>query len=274
MAQSNSSIMQIKRALTGASVAALALAAMPALAQTAAPAAPAAGAAPAAAPAAADAAPQVYWVKICGKTQIPDPAAKPDPNSKEPPKLVEKGFCLTQQERLDGNSGAILVSAAVREDDGSDKKGLLLTVPASVIIPAGVHVYFDEEKDEKKVLAIPFEVCLPSGCTAEAEATPAIIDQMNKAKTMTVIGVNIQGIPVPLKLNMGGFTTAMAGKPIEAAKYFNARKNMIMEIQERLYAKQRAAQAAIQGAKEDQAAAAGKPAADGTPPDPTAKPAQ
>jgi len=208
---------------------------------------------------------------------MPDPAAKaPDPASKEPPKMIDKGFCLTQQERLDGNSGAILVSAAVREDDGTEKKGLLLTVPASVIIPAGVHVYFDEEKDEKKVLAIPFEVCLPSGCTAEAEATPAILDQMNKAKTMTVIGVNIQGYPVPLKLQMGGFTAAMTGKPIEAAKYFNARKNMIMEIQERLYAKQRAAQAALQGAKEDQAAAkaGGTAAAADAPPDPTAKPAQ
>jgi len=274
MAYLDLTTMPLKRIhlVAGLSMALLATAAglAPVQAQQAAPAQPAAAdQAPPdpTAPAAADAgktdpSKQVFWVKICGKTQVPDPAAK-DPKTAKP---IDKGFCITQQERLDGNTAAVLVSAAIREDDGVNKKGLLVTVPASVIIPAGVRIAFDDEKDEKKFVALPYQICLPAGCTAEIEATPELIDQMNKAKVMTVYAINIQGFAVPLKLQMGGFTTAMSGKPIDAAKYFNARKNMIMDIQERLYAKQRAAQAALNSIKQDQAAdpakAGAAPAAD------------
>lgn len=237
--------------------------------------APAAGdqapAAPAAAPATADPAkPAVYWVKICDKMQIPDPAAK-DPKTAKP---IDRGFCLTQHERLDGNSGSILVAAAIREDEGVPKKGLLVTVPLGMIIPAGLGVVFDDEKDEKKIIKLAFDACLPSGCTAEVEASPELIDQMGKAKVMQVLAVSVQGIRVNFKVPMGGFATVMAGKPTDTAKYFNARKNKILEIRERLLAKQQATQAAagaaLKGLQEDQAAAA-KEAGTAAPADPAAK---
>ena len=286
MAYLNVSALQFKRALLAGGIGALALAmsavAVPALAQQAAgdqpaapaaadgAAAPAAGDAAAAAPAAGDAAKpaKVNWVKICDKRQIPDPAAK-DPKTAKP---VDRGFCVTQHEQLDGRSGTILVSAAVREDEGQEKKGLLITVPLGVIMPAGVHIFFDDEKDEKKVIGLPYEACLQSGCTAEVEATPEILDMMGKAKDMHVIVVSVQGIRVPLKVPMGGFATVMAGKPTDTAKYVNARNNAIMEIRERIFAKQKAAQAAaqeaIKGVQEDQAATKDAGAA---PADPNAK---
>lgn len=263
----------VRKARWIAGLGALLLAATPAFAQDAAPAAAAGDAAPAAA-ADAGKAPLVNWVKICEKVQIPDPAAK-DPKTAKP---VDHGFCVTQQERLDGNSGTILVAVAVREDDGQDKKGLLITVPTSVIIPAGVHIFFDDEKDEKKVIGLPFQACLPSGCTAQAEATPDVLAQMGKAKVMTVVGVNIQGQQVPLRIQMNGFATVMGGKPVDTAAYVNARKKMILAIQERIIAKQQAARIAageaIKGVKEDQAAkdaGAAAPADGAAPPDPTAK---
>jgi len=278
MAYLTVSAASIRKAHLIAGLGALLLAASPALAQQAAPAAgdAAAPAADAASPAAGDAAKAaaVNWVKICEKVQIPDPAAK-DPKTAKP---VDHGFCVTQQERLDGNSGTILVAVAVREDDGQDKKGLLITVPTSVIIPAGVHIFFDDEKDEKKVIGLPFQACLPSGCTAQAEATPDVLAQMGKAKVMTVVGVNIQGQQVPLRIQMNGFATVMAGKPVDTAAYVNARKKMIMAIQEKIIARQQAARdaagEAAKGLVDDPAAAKGAATAkaDGAaPPDPTAK---
>ena len=108
-----------KPAAPAAKPAAQAPAAAPA-AKQAAPAAPAAAkAAPAAAAApaagAADTAaaatgePKSAWVKLCEKA----PILKKDKDGKD--QKEEKNLCLTHHERLDGNTGMVLVSAAIRE---------------------------------------------------------------------------------------------------------------------------------------------------------------
>ena len=69
---------------------------------------------PAAAPAAAAAAaaPKSAWVKLCEKA----PIVKKGPDGKDVKE--EKSLCLTHHERLDGNTGMVLVSAAIREVEG------------------------------------------------------------------------------------------------------------------------------------------------------------
>src|SRR5262245_28809296 len=82
-------------------------------------------AAPAAAPAAKDAkaAPagkQSAWVKLCEKS----PLVKKDKDGKDVKE--EKNICLTHHERLDGNSGMVLVSAAIRQVEGNDNDHLMI----------------------------------------------------------------------------------------------------------------------------------------------------
>src|SRR5262249_28179523 len=90
-----------------------------------------------AAPAAKDAAPaakdakdakapagkQSAWVKLCEKA----PMVKKDKDGKD--QKEEKSICLTNHERLDGNSGMVLVSAAIRQVEGQDKQSLMIMVP-------------------------------------------------------------------------------------------------------------------------------------------------
>jgi len=265
MAYTNLSALRFGRAFAGLGIGALLLAlaagVTPAAAQQAATDPPAAAdQAPAAAAAdatakPADAGKSNYWVKICDKMQFPDPAAK-DAKTAKP---IDKQVCVTQHERFDPNSGSLLVSSAIREVEGADKKGLLVTVPLGMVIPAGLGVFFDDEKDEKKVIKLNFDACLPSGCTAEGEATAEVLDQMGKAKLMTVVAISVQGTRVGFKVPMGGFATAMAGKPTDTAKFLNARKTLLMQLRERLIAKQQAAQSAageaLKGIQEDAAAA-------------------
>src|SRR6185436_8167482 len=68
------------------------------------------GAAPA--PAAAAAAGQSAWVKLCEKAN----AVTKNKEGKEEKKEIN--ICLTHHERLDGNSGMVLVSAALRQVEG------------------------------------------------------------------------------------------------------------------------------------------------------------
>jgi invasion protein IalB len=153
----------------------------------AAAAAPAAGAAPkaaAAAPAAGGAAPagdaanKTAWVKLCEKA----PLVKKDKDGKDVKE--EKNLCLTHHERLDGNTGMVLVSAAIRQVEGQDKQSLMIMVPLGMAIPPGIRaavytkeqwaaVQKNEKIDEKslKPIELKYSLCHPAGCTAETEAT-------------------------------------------------------------------------------------------------------
>ena len=59
-----------------------------------------------------DGKPQSAWVKLCEKS----PLVKKDKDGKDVKE--EKNICLTHHERLDGNSGMVLVSAAIRQVEG------------------------------------------------------------------------------------------------------------------------------------------------------------
>ena len=224
--------------------AALAIASTPALAQdkpapAAAPAKPAAGAAAPAA-GAAPAANKSAWVKLCEKT----PLVKKGADGKEV--KDDKEICLTHHERLDGNSGMVLVSAAIREVDGQDKKHLMIMVPLGMALPPGLRaaVYTKDQwakiaKNEKvddkelKPVDLKYSLCHASGCTAEIEADAAIVDQMKAGGGLMVVAMNAAAQPIGFPVPLDGFTDAFAGKPIDNAEYKKARGQLMAQIRDR-----------------------------------------
>ena len=128
----------------------------------------------AAAPAAAPAQEPVMWVKLCEKA----PVLVKDKDNKDV--KAEKNICLTHHERLDGNTGMVLVSAAVRNVEGSDKQHLMIMVPLGMAIQPGLKAALydkdqwakaqkNEKVEDAKLATIPlkFSLCHPAGCTAE-----------------------------------------------------------------------------------------------------------
>jgi invasion protein IalB len=190
----------------------------------AAPAAPAAAAKPAAKTETAKADPkaaageeQSAWVKLCEKA----------PNITDPKQ--ELNVCLTHHERLDGASGRVLVSAAIREVDGQTQKALMVMVPLGMALPPGVQVKVDEGEPIK----LQFTLCHAAGCTAEAEATPAVIEQMKKGKQVVVAAINLAGKAIGFPVPLTGFDKALAGKPVDNEKYKEARKRLMLAIRDR-----------------------------------------
>ena len=193
----------------------------PAAAGKAAPAAPAAGAAPAGAAAGAAAAgadkDQSAWVKLCEKA----------PSLAEPKK--ELNVCLTHHERLDGNTGMVLVSAAIRQVEGQDKEALMVMVPLGMALPPGVQV----KVDDKEAVKLQFTLCHAAGCTAEGEATKAIIDEMKTGKQVVVAAINLAGKAIGFPVPLTGFDKAYAGPPVDNEKYKEARKRLMSAIRDR-----------------------------------------
>ena len=199
----------------------------------------------AAAPAAAPAEKQSAWVKLCESTKVAKPL-KPDAMPDAKPEVEEKKICLTHHERLDGNTGMVLVSAAIREVEGQDKKSLMVMVPLGMAIPPGVRaaVYSTDQwakasKNEKidesqlKPMTLKYSLCHPAGCTAEIDAEPELIDQMKKGGGLMVLALNAAAQPIGFPVPLTGFTTAYDGPPVDNEQYAKARGELMKQIRER-----------------------------------------
>nr|PZN84607.1 MAG: invasion protein [Pseudomonadota bacterium] len=183
---------------------------------------------------------QSAWVKLCEKA----PLATRDKEGK----LVreEKEICLTHHERLDGNTGMVIVSAAIRHVEGIDKEHLMVMVPLGMAIPPGVRaaVYTPEQwekaqKNEKidekelKPISLNYTLCHPAGCTAEVEATKELLDSMKTGGGLMVLAINANGQPIAFPVPLDGFTAAHNGPPVDSEAYAKARSQLMEQIRER-----------------------------------------
>jgi invasion protein IalB len=215
-------------------------------APAAAPAAPAAKAPAAATPAAAaPAAAQSAWVKLCEKAQIPTKGA----DGKET--AVEKNICLVHHEKIDGNTGMVIVSAALRQVEGTDKQHLMVMVPLGMAIPPGIRaaVYSKEmwekaQKNEKiedkdlKPVDLKYTLCHPAGCTAEMEAPADLIAAMQTGGGLMILAMNGAAQPIGFPVPLDGFKDSSAGKPVDNKVYGEQRGQLMRQIamrQEELY---------------------------------------
>ncbi len=204
-------------------------------------AAPAAkGAAPAAAAPGATAAPQSAWVKLCEQA----PFAGKDKDGKDV--KMEKSICLTHHERIDGNSGMVLVSAAIRQIEGEAKSHLMVMVPLGMALAPGLQigVYNKElwdkvQKGEKvddsklKPIKLPYALCHAAGCTAELETTPEMLGEIKGGSGMIVYALNGNGAPVAFPVPLSGFDVALNGKPVDNKTYTEARQQLMQQIAQR-----------------------------------------
>lgn len=201
---------------------------------------PKAGAAPqkAAQPAPSDK-PAPSWVKLCEKA----PFVGQDKDGKEV--QTEKSICLTHHERLDAASGMVLVSAAIREIEGAEKKHFMVMLPLGMALPPGMQVSVypaemwgaiqkGEKVDDSKLepLKLTYTICHAAGCTAETEATPEVIKKIQSGAGIIVFAINGNGAPIAFPAPLNGFTEALAGPPADNKAYSEARRALMGQIEE------------------------------------------
>jgi invasion protein IalB len=189
--------------------------------------------------------PQSAWVKLCEEGTL----TGKDKEGKEQKKNLK--ICMTHHERIDGTSGMVLLSAALRQTqlDGQEKQFLRVTVPLGTLLGFGVGVavlpkdIWDkvekdekvEKKDEEKVkqLRLPYVFCLVVGCTAEIEATPEILASLKTGAGMVVHTLEMSGSPAGMRVPLAGFNQVLAGPATDTKKYVEARKTLMTEIAKR-----------------------------------------
>ncbi len=183
---------------------------------------------------------QSAWVKLCEKAPI---MAK-DKDGKD--LREDKNVCLTHHERLDGNTGMVLVSAAIRQIEGADKNHLMVMVPLGMAIHPGLRatVYnkdlWDQAQKNQKVdetkldpVKLAYALCHPAGCTAEVEAGNDIVAKMKTGGGLMIMAINAQGQVIAFPVPLTGFGDAFDGKPVDNQKYSEARKTLMAQIAQR-----------------------------------------
>ncbi len=178
----------------------------------------------------------VAWVKLCEKVQVNKKGDK-------------KQICITHHERLDGNTGMVLVSAAVRKVEGAKRESFMVMVPLGMALPPGVLVKID---DDKKPIKLKYAICHAGGCTAETPLTPEILAKLRKGKQMMVAAFNVLGQPIGFPVPLTGFAKAYAGKPVDMKKYAEARRKLMTFIRKRQIARMQKAREEAAKKKEGQ----------------------
>lgn len=173
------------------------------------------------------------WVKLCEEVPI----------SKD----VKKNVCITHHERLDPASGMPIVSAAIRVIEGQEKQRFMVTVPLGMALPAGMLAKFDQKEE---AVPLKYSFCLPNGCTAETEATEEMLNNMFAGKMLIVAAINALGEQINFQVPLNGFKSTYEGKPVDTAKFANARKALLMSIREKAIERMKAEEAK-KGGKDD-----------------------
>ncbi|MEL6298261.1 MAG: invasion associated locus B family protein [Pseudomonadota bacterium] len=183
---------------------------------------------------------QSAWVKLCEDAQLRAKGADGKVKNEK------KEICLTHHERLDGNTGTVIVSAAIREVKGSERKSLMVMVPLGMALPPGLRaaVYTPDQWkkaqankkiDEKKLkpLSLKFSLCHPAGCTAETEATDQLVESMKTGGGLMILAVNAANQPVGFPVPLTGFTAAHKGKAVDNKLYAQQRGKLMAQIRAR-----------------------------------------
>ena len=184
--------------------------------------------------------PQSAWVKLCEKAT----ATQKTKDGKDEKK--DLNICLTHHERLDGNSGMVLVSAAVRQVEGQDKQAFMVMVPLGMMLQPGMRATLypkdmwdkaqkNEKVDESKLkpVSLAYTLCHPAGCTAETEATPDLLNDLKKGGGLMVFAINAAGAPAAFPVPLVGFEQSYAGPPVDSKKYSEARRSLMQQIAQR-----------------------------------------
>jgi invasion protein IalB len=157
------------------------------------------------------------WVKLCNKD--------PDPNSKR--------VCVTVKDgRVE--SGLLVVSVAIIEMDGEQRKLMRMSLPYGVALQHGTRMIVDQGQPA----TAPFVTCLPpvvppGGCIADYDANADIIGRMKKGQMLTVQAIHMNGQPMSPQLDLKDFAKAYDGPPTDPKVFEEQQKKLQDELQKR-----------------------------------------
>ena len=86
------------------------------------------------------------------------------------------------------------------------KRGLVITLPLGVVLPAGVELQIDGEGRSRT----PYVTCRPNGCQSHVLLDDALLAQLKSGNRGSVIFTDPRGRPEQVNFSLSGFTAGIA----------------------------------------------------------------
>jgi len=163
-----------------------------------------------AAPASAQQAAPAGWFKACSKQ-------------------ADNDVCNVQNIRSAANGQLITAINLIEISGKTNRKIFQIAVPTGRIIPPGVGLQIDGGQTQ----SVPYSICLPDRCIAEAPLTDELVASLKRGVEMTLTTVNFQQKPNPITFSLNGFTAAYDGDPLEQSELEARQKELQDEIEKR-----------------------------------------
>ena len=156
------------------------------------------------------------WVKLCNKDA--DPKAK--------------RVCVTVK---DGRVelGLLVVSVAIIEMDGEQKKLLRMSLPYGVALQHGTRLIVDQQHRRPRRSSLASLRWCRRGRIADYEATVDLIGRMKKAQLLTVQAIDVHGQAMSPQLELEDFAKAYDGPPTDPKVFEEQQKKLQEELQKR-----------------------------------------
>ncbi len=134
------------------------------------------------------------WQKICAKNANSD-------------------VCNVQYQVI-ASTGQIVTSVNLFTVSGNiNRRFFQVSVPTNRLIPAGVAVKIDTEKENR----IPYANCFPDRCIAEGKLDDNLITLLKSGGEMLLTSTNYMNQPSPIKISLTGFAAAIDGPAMKPA---------------------------------------------------------
>jgi invasion protein IalB len=153
----------------------------------------------------AQSAPQNGWYKVCAKQE-------------------ENDICNVQFQSVASN-GQLVTAVSLATIKGKiNRRVFQVTVPTGRLIPAGIKVKIDENKEN----TMSYFICIPQSCMAEAPLDDNLVAILKNGKAMIITSTNFQNRPNPVTITLEGFTAAFDGEPLKQDE-LQARQQQLQE---------------------------------------------
>lgn len=137
-------------------------------------------------------APTNGWYKVCSKQE-------------------ENDICNVQFQSV-AATGQLLTAVSLLEVKGKiNGRKFQVTVPSGRLVPPGIKVKIDENAP----VTLPYAVCFPQRCIAEAQLDDNVIASLKNGGELTLTSTNFQSKENPIKVTLEGFTAAYEGEPLK-----------------------------------------------------------
>ena len=156
-------------------------------------------------------------------------------------KQGDNNICNVQNIRQ-ADTGQLLTAVSLITVEGANAQKIFqVSVPTGRLIGPGIAMQIDANKAER----IPYGLCLPDRCIAEAPLTDAMISSLKRGGKLTLTSINFQRSPNPIEMTLSGFTAAFDGEGIQQDELAARQQALAAELQKKqadFQAKMKAAQ--------------------------------